>query len=206
MQTIDHEVVPVNYQGKPVDLEFSVTCTSGVAAHELFGQAMSRLLQPNSWHDLAGWASADFILMGSDGNPVTRHPETGDFLRIDIPGPGPVDGHGFDWVVISKIEDYFNPVGEQEWVAMTVHPSPEPGKTGAAAHFFKTESSSTFVIQRSDNKVTSRYHGRNELPNTSTDRTVDNLRNGMVAAGAMISFSEVQWSALIKAFIAVRIS
>ena len=202
MLTIAPDLVPVNYKGKPNDLEFFITLPSWAEAHELFNQAMKRLLKPDIWHNLAGWASAHFTLIGADGNPIRRSPETGDYLRIDIPGPGPMQGHGYDWVTIQNIDDYFDVSGEQEWVAMKVHPSPAPGKTGVAAHFFESEASSTFIIQRSGNKVTSRYHGRNEVPNTSTGQPVDNIRNAMVAAGAMLSFSEVQWSALCKAFIA----
>lgn len=54
---------------------------------------------------------------------------------------------------------------------------------------------STFIIQRFGNNVISRYHGRDKVPNTLTGRSEDNLLNAMVAASAMISFSDVQWSA-----------
>jgi len=202
MLTIESDLVPLNYKGKPSDLEFSTTMPSWAEAHKLFNQAMERLLHPKKWHDLAGWASAHFLLIDVDGNPLARPADKGDYLRIDIPEPGPIQSHGYDWVIIDNIEDNLDGAGEQEWVAMKVHPSAEPGKTGIAAHFFDTEASSTFIVQRCGNKVISRYHGRNEVPNTSTGSPVNNLRNVMVAGGAMLSFSEVQWSALCKAFIA----
>jgi len=201
MLTTAAALVPENYKGKPTDLEFSTTMPDWAGAHELFNQAMECLLHPEKWHDLAGWASAHFNLVDSEGKLAERPADTGDYLRIDIPGPGPMHGHGYDWAIIEIIDDYFDPAGEHEWVAMKVHPCPEPGTTGAAAHFFDAEASSTFIIHRHGDKITSTYHGRNETPNVSSERVVDNLRNAMVAAGAIVSFSRVQWSALCKGFI-----
>jgi len=44
-----------------------------------------------------------------------------------------------------------------------------------------------------------------KLPNTSTNRTMDNVRNALVAAGASAGLSEAQWSSLTKALPGARI-
>ena len=51
------------------------------------------------------------------------------------------------------------------------------------------------------NTVFSSYHGRNEVPNTDTEKLKDNIRNTIVGAGAMAGISELQWSRLTKSFL-----
>jgi hypothetical protein len=68
-------------------------------------------------------------------------------------------------------------------------------------HFFEDLATSTFVIERIGNPVTARYYGRNELPNTETSEKKDIIRNAIVATGAAAGLSELQWSALLKAFL-----
>ena len=85
---------------------------------------------------------------------------------------------------------------------MKLRASGKPGEEGeSAAHFFKEDATSSFVIHRKGNKVTASYHGRNEVPNTDTDKTIDNIRNSMVAMGALAGLSELQWSRIIKGFL-----
>ena len=85
---------------------------------------------------------------------------------------------------------------------MKVRPCPAPGSEAAlSAHFFRAEATSTFLIERDGCKVTAYYHGRNEVPNTSTPKWSDNVRNTFIAAGAIIGLSEAQWAALSKGFL-----
>ena len=193
-------------KGKPNDVEFSVTLFSRESATKCFDRAAKRMLNPRIWHELAGWASAHFLLVGPNGKVVNRLAEGGDYLRIDIPGPGPGAGAGYDWVKVEMLEYHKDPEGDQEWIGMQVRPCGEPGKPGSeAAHFFQSDATSTYIIQRDGEKVTASYHGRNEVANTSTNRALDNIRNAVVAAGALVSFSEVQWAALSKGFLAEEI-
>ena len=85
-------------------------------------------------------------------------------------------------------------------------PCGTPGSaTYGTAHFFRSDATSTFIIERNGSRVTAFYHGRNELPNTATPNLSDNIRNGLVAAGAIMSLSEIQWSALSKGFLTKEI-
>ena len=199
-------LVPPNTKGKPNDLEFSVTLPSTEAASKCFDRAAKRMLNPPVWHELAGWASAHFILVGPTGKVEHRLAEEGDFLRIDIPGPGPSAGTGYDWVRVEMLEYHKDPDGGKEWIGMRVRPCGEPGKSGVGtAHFFQSDATSTYIIERVGEKVTAWYHGRNEVANTTTDKILDNIRNAVVAAGALVSFSEIQWAALSKGFLAEEI-
>jgi len=194
---MDSDLIPINRMGKSTDLDFSVDLPSREAADLRFALAVTRLLSPVTWHTLAGWASAKFLPTDEKGKKLQGLVRKGDFLRIDIPGPGPRAGNGYDWVKVEILEDHLDPLKEEEWIGLKVRPCPEPGKMESyPAHFFKQEASSTFIIKREGMKVTAFYHGRNEVPNTSTDKTLDNVRNAVVAAGALASFSELQWESL----------
>jgi hypothetical protein len=89
-----NELIPVNIKGKPNDLEFSVTLDSIDQARHCYMRGVKRMQNPNIWHDLAGWASASFKLVGTEGEELLRLASEGDYIRIDLPGPGPAKGNG----------------------------------------------------------------------------------------------------------------
>jgi hypothetical protein len=201
-----NDLIPVNEKGKPSDLEFSVILDTIDAACHCYMRAVKRMQNPGIWHDLAGWASASFTLVGTRGEELYRLAWEGDYIRIDVPGPGPAEGGGYDWVKVEKVEEYIDSSGQREWVGMKVRPCGSPvSEASGTAHFFRSDATSTFIIERNGEKVTAFYHGRNEVPNTATLKLVDNVRNALVAAGAMVSLSEAQWSALSKGFLADEI-
>ena len=185
------DLTPVNQKVKPGDLEYSIVFPTGKEAAVCFKRAANRLRNPTLWHSLAGWASANFLLTDAGGTLLNRLALEGDCIRIDFPDPGSNAGHGYDWVKVENIDDNISIRGEWEWIAMKL--SPCPGV------------SSTFVLEKVGAKVTARYRGRNEVPNTATGKGMDNIRNAVVAAGAMVSFSEAQWSALIKGLLTAEI-
>jgi hypothetical protein len=63
-------------------------------------------------------------------------------------------------------------------------PSGAPG----TAHFFTSDATSTYIIQRDGLTVRALYHGRNEVPNTAAPKVTDKVRNALVAAGAAFVF------------------
>jgi|SRR5579862_138536 len=193
-----NRLIPENYIGKPTNLSTSVILSTTDEAAICFNRASKRLLNPPVWHKLSGWASAHFELIGADGEENERLAREGDYFKIDVPGPGPSAGDGCDWVKVEKIALHTNPSGASEWTFLQVHPCGNPSKPGGTAHFFKSQATSSYVVERNGNIVTARYHGRNETPNTSTDSTLDNIRNAALAAGATLGFSEAQWMALLK--------
>ncbi len=203
---MENAIIPSNTEGKQNDLHFSKTLPDREQAVDCFKRAYKRLLNPPVWHQLAGMISGEFTLAGESGQAANRLAREGDHFRIDLPGPGPRIGDGYDWVKVASIQDNTNPAGEEERVALQLHPSSNPtSKDERTAHFLREEASSTFIIERKGNIVTASYHGRNEVPNTDTGNIIDNLRNTIVSSGALSGLSEAQWSSLIKAFLQAEI-
>ena len=197
-----NKLTPENKKGKPVDLNESVSLATQEEARECFKKAAERMLHPPVWNKLSGPLSAEFNLVNEKGQLLLRPAKTGDYLKIDIPGPGGSQGKKFDWVKVEAIENNTAPDAPEEQVAMRVRACPNPAeKEKEAAHFFKKDATSTFNISRKGNTVIASYQGRNEEPNTNTGKKADNLRNTLVSLGAMAGLSELQWSALIKGFL-----
>lgn len=186
-------------QGESSDIEEHVDTSTSRQAHSTFVDAARRLLNINDWKDLGGAASATFQLTDEHGNPIDRVAKAGDFIRIDIPGPGTAAGSGYDWVRIESIDDKPNPAGNHESLTITVRPAASPiNKEHDVAHFFDNAATSTFMIERHDLRVIASVHGRNEMPNKNVNRVADKLRNTLVANAATSGMSAYQWGLLTK--------
>lgn len=182
--------------------EHSVVAKDREAALDKFKNAHKRMLNVNIWHKLGGMASADFELT-SGTDEKERLAQIGDFFRIDIPGPGPISGGGYDWVKVEAIEDNSNPSGESENYSMTVRPCSNPNKSGDdIAHFFTADATSTFVIRRDGNTITAAIYGGNEVANTDTGNIIDKARNATVAAAAVAGIAKLEWGSMVKGFLA----
>jgi hypothetical protein len=201
MQT---SIIPEQKEGKHNDLAESRSFPDKAAAADFFDLVASRLLQPGQWSALAGAGSAAFELVDHSGMPLAREARQGDYLKIDLPGPGSVSGEGYDWVRVDEIERKGDAAAAQALLAMRVVACQNPTGTRqeAAAHFFVEGASSTFELLRKDNTVSIAYHGRNEVPNTDTGSIADNLRNAITGTLAVAGISELQWTALLKGMLA----
>lgn len=201
-----NQLIPDNKRGKATDLDHSVPLPDREQALDCYKRACKRLLNPPVWHELSGALSAHFVLTNEKGEEQERLLQEDDYIRINIPGPGSAVGDGFDWVKVEMVEDKTDPAAEEESIGLKVRTCDNPtSKENDTAHFFQQDATSSFIIHRRGNTVTASYHGRNEVPNTKTDKTTDNLRNALVATGAIAGLSELQWSALIKGFLAKEI-
>jgi hypothetical protein len=189
-------MIPEHESGTQTNTESSTECSNETEAKEFFEEVKKRLLHVNQWHDLAGVASATFQLTDEKGDPIQRSAKAGDHFRIDIPGPGTVTGEGDDWVRIEKVENL------QDLAAMRVRPATNPkNERKDIAHFFSEEATSSFIVKREGKKVVAGVYGRNEKPNTHTEKVTDKIRNAAVAAGAMSVFSKVQWKSLVSGLV-----
>jgi hypothetical protein len=197
-QTHKNDLVPEQKSGAKTDIEATQTFSSVEEASEFYKLCRQRLLNINEWGNLAGVASADFILTDSSGNELTRNEaNVGDHFKINIPGPGTVSGEGYDWVQIENIEA--NSSNADESVAIQVRPASSPTNANSdVAHFFTDDATSTFVVERRGTTVYAGVHGRNEKRNTKAEAVVDKTRNAMVALGAVAGFSDVQWKSLVN--------
>ncbi len=96
------------------------------------------------------------------GRAVERNADEGDFVRIDIPGPGTRIGHGYDWVIIEALVEEAG--AGAEVISMRVRPAAHPlGDDERVAHFLKSCATSTFQVRRVGNCVSAEEHGRNEV-------------------------------------------
>lgn len=196
-------IIPENIKGKQTDLTTSVSFDTKEEAIKAFATARNRIRNPRLWQDLCGGLASSFALTTTSGVEVQRSVKVNDHFRIDIPGPGPIAGDGYDWVCVEDIEDRNSEEGDEELFAVKVRPCNNPAKpTDETAHFFLDSATSSFMVQRNGNTVTASYHGRNEVPNVKMDNPADSIRNTLVAAGAIAGLSEAQWYTLIKGFLA----
>jgi hypothetical protein len=190
--------IPHHNVGNKLDTDETVSVDSLQEAQQLFKLATERLLDVNCWGKISGPLSATFILTDEGGRLINGPAQPGNHFKIDIPGPGPKSGRGYDWVKVEALDDERNPGGNEESLTLRVRPSPDPAKSGAdTAHFFKDYATSSFRVERKGNKITASVHGRNEIPNTETDQTSDKIRNAVVGTGAVAGISSTQWKALV---------
>lgn len=154
----------------------------------------TRFFSINQWKSYCGEAFAAFKLYDLTGTPIEREPQKGDFVRINIPGPGETEAKGFDWVEIIDIcyfEDTYS-----ESIIMTCRPSQNPTqKKSHIAHFYSSKATSTFMIQRNATYLKAAVYGRNESPNFNAN-LIDISRNLMIAIGGMMGVAKIQWKQL----------
>jgi len=159
-----------------------------------------RFFSVSRWKSYCGEGFAAFKLFDSEGNAAERPPQKGDFMRIDIPGPGEPEAKGYDWVEVTDI--CFQEDNYSESILITCSPSRNPqDKTNQhIAHFYSSKATSTFMIARTPTHLKAAVYGRNETPNFNAG-CIDVLRNLMVAAGGMMGISKIQWKKLADGFL-----
>lgn len=168
-------------------------------AVHVYQLAKQRMMNINNWKNLAGIGSADFHLADSSGRLLERLPQTGDLIRIDLPGPRPVSGNGYDWVRIEAIEDSSDAGKDEDFFGFRTRPVQSPFiSENTSSHFYTTEATSSFVLHRKKNTVIAMEEGRNEIPNTKAEKLTDKVRNTAVALSAMFGLAAPQWKKLMK--------
>lgn len=195
-------LIPKQKQGASTDTVSKIKLDTVDQALWDFEIVKDRLLDVSHWHDLSSEILAKFQLIDVEGNKLYRRAREGDYLRINIPGPGNKDGEGYDWVRIELIEFTENEGESFEYVAMTVRPCPSPlNDEQATAHFFKNIATSTFLVKRKYNVISAEVHGRNEKPNTDSESISSQIRNLVVGIGAILGFSKMQWQSLVDGLV-----
>lgn len=195
------EKIPQQRVGSETNAEEMIELPSEQEAIDFFQLVKERFLNVNQWYKIAELPMSTFKLTNYLGEEVNRPVIEGDYFRIDIPGPGTQTGQGYDWVKVEELSDEKSE--NKELLTLKARPAPNPqNKEESIAHFFTDEAVSTFQIKRIGNKIFAEEHGRNELPNTDTGHTLDNIRNTIVGWAAKIGVSYPQWKSLVKGWIA----
>jgi hypothetical protein len=156
-----------------------------------FEQAVDRLFNVDAWSDLPGLSSS-FELYDANGNRKKGAvPEIGDYVRIVLPGPLPEN-----WVtVVTKRQ-------EESMAEFTVRPSedpkaPPPEQEKETKHFFSSEATSTFRVERKGHIIQAFEIGRNERVNNQGEEAGGRaIVNTLVAAGGWAGFQDIQWTKL----------
>lgn len=165
-------------------------------AHLKFNILKERFFSINKWKDYSGGASADFKHFSSSGRPVDRVPDTGDLIRISIPGFGSKQGKRYDWVEIVNISH--RKTDDAESYLMRCRPSPEPNrKKGPVAHFYRSSSTSNIMISKEGHLLKAAIYGRNEQPNFDAS-FLDRIRNLLIGVGGILGFGKIQWKLLAE--------
>ena len=156
----------------------------------------------NHWKDHGGRGSAEFKLYDYNGTYKTTQPIEGDFMRIDIPGPGDLKAKGYDWVKIMKLTNEFCLDDEIECLTMITQPSEKPGdRSGHIAHFYSKESTASFRIAKGKDFLRVGIYGRNELCNVSDSGFFGRIRNFFIASGGFVQLTKLQWAELAEGLI-----
>lgn len=189
--------IPTNESGAAINAENSCELKTLNEARDFYKIVKNRVLDVNNWQKLAGKVLASFQLTDDKGEPLNRLAQQGDYFKIDIPGPGPRAGDGYDWVQIKELKEQKE--GETESISIMVRPAKDPSNSSDdVSHFFSEESTSTFKTIREGTKISTSIHDRNAKPNTDVDSVTDKVRNAAVGAGAISGFAKIQWTSLVN--------
>ena len=192
-------LLPPQVRGRHTTTSAQVLTGKEAEARFIFERATRRLLDVNEWTDHCGAMTAAFQLYDESGKPLQGRATVGDYIRIDIPGPGTMAGQGYDWVCIEKIEEHpGSPAGGISLLQVRPCPNPQQKETTGTAHFLEDSATSTFIIEWDEQKVTATVYGRNEVPNTDHPAITDKVRNAVVGSLGAIGLSKIQWKALVK--------
>jgi hypothetical protein len=195
--------IPAQVEGTQIDASATTEFTTPRAAVVFYEIAKKRLLNVSAWSEICEVPLSTFKLTDATGNTVNRDATEGDYIRIDIPGPGTHSGDGFDWVRIEKITEEI--AGDNATLSLSARPSANPANEDPAiAHFFTQHATSTFQVKRVGHRVFAEEHGRNEVPNTDTSILTDNIRNTLVGWSAKLGLSYPQWKSLVKGIAATE--
>ncbi len=188
--------IPEEETGASVNADNSVENKDINEARAFYKTVRHRVLDVNNWQELAGKTLASFQLTNDKGEALNRLAQQDDFFKIDIPGPGPKAGGGYDWVQIEELKEQGE--AESESISMMVRPAKNPtNSSNDVSHFFSKEATSTFKVIREDVTITASIHDRNAKPNTDVNTITDKARNAAVGTGAIGGFSKIQWQSLV---------
>ena len=189
-------IIPEQFKGQELEVEASQVLNDVTAAQTLYQAAKEKLFSVNNWHQVVEGITARFQIVDQSGNEVSKTVNKGDYLRINIPGPGNKEGDGYDWVVVEEMKE----INKEDFqsAGFRVRPTENPfGEKNETAHFYSDETTSSFIIIRENIKVVSWIVDRNMVPNTGSGSLVDKVRDVMVGVSGIAGFSKVQWQGLV---------
>lgn len=183
--------------------ESSVTCSerafsNEVEAERFFDGLKQKLLRIKEWNEKSGLSG--YELFDADGNLSHRKQAIiGDFIRIALHGSGK-----YDWV---KIQDIFEAPDE---IVLTVKPSFDPSEDqsneSVTSHFFTSDATNNFCIERRKNTIYFCVIGLNEKTNTDeTAGFIEAARNFATAnIGSYFGIQKGEWKNFTENFLETK--
>ena len=195
-----NNLIPPQHTGKEIEAEASVALAADAEATNLYQTAKQRLLQVNQWHQVAGLLSATFQLTDESGTAINKEAQQGNYIRVDVPGPGSKAGDGYDWGLIEEWKEVaFENI---QSIGFRVRPAANPTKASAQiAHFYDKEATSNFIITREGSTITASIIDRNIKPNEDAQSLADKIRHTVAGMAALGAFSKIQWQQLAEGLV-----
>lgn len=163
-----------------------------------FARSRERLFNVNGWSDIPGVANANFMLYDEKGNAVQRNKvETGDFIKIDLPGPLP-----FYWVKVTDVTERDNLA---EFVVQPTYDPTEDDDKTVTDHFFQDRARSIFRVEQQGNEITAMEIGLNEaINNQEAEAGNKGLVNTIVSEGGWAALQQYQWKNLTDYIVGLK--
>jgi hypothetical protein len=158
------------------------------SALRAFARAKEKLFDVNRWSDLSS-LTADFVLHDAAGQQKpSGRPAVGDTIRLELPGPTPVN-----WVSVTQVVD------EERKAQFTARPCADPfAIENRTDHFFSDESTSTFRVEWVGTTITACQIGQNERINNQDSETgVRAVVNTVIATTGWLFYQKIQWKTLM---------
>lgn len=155
-------------------------------AKEAYQEAVKKLLDVNRWSDMPGITSG-FQLYDPEGTTkYAKEPELYDYLKIDLPGPLPMN-----WVQVIDIHL------EEDSAEFTVTPSQNPReKQDRVRHFFSDAATSTFRVALRDKTLYAYEIGKREGINNQEGAGGREMINTLTAEAGWAGIQHYQWNKL----------
>jgi hypothetical protein len=195
---MNYPQIPKHIRGKSSDIVSMVCKEDEILAIEHFKEVKNHLISVNKWHTYSDDIRTDFYLVDENDNLVSKGFEIGNYIKINIPGPGNPSGKGFDWTEITSIQDGSDETNNP-FFAFTVKPCAAPNvASNSTTHFYTDDTTNTFVARCVSNCVYLEVHSRNELENTKNVPILDKIRNKAIAVGGKLGLGNLNWDAFTK--------
>ena len=201
-------ILNMNYPNIPAQLKggchniVSMQCANSVdIAIDNFKKLQLRLKSVNEWESFSAKIKAEFFLIDSETTKSTTELKVGNFIKIDIPGPGSPSGSGYDWTEIIDVQNGME-IQDSPFFAFTIRPCPAPDSDEeTVAHFYNKESTNTFIVRRIGTCIYAEVHGRNQIENTADAPLLDIVRNKAIAIGSKLGFGSLNWMGFVSALL-----
>lgn len=171
---------------------------SEVDAEKAFDTLRAKLFQIEKWNAHSGLTT--YVLFDQAGNAaIGAQAKTGDFIKITLVGSGKSD-----WVKIMPIDE------APDEVIITVQPSHNPTEevpdASVISHFFVSESTNNFCLQRSGSTINFCVVGLDEKTNTrDTNNILETARNAATAnIGHYLGIQKSEWKLFCTNFLEIE--